>query len=76
MESQLLVARKCRDAVVVERESNDLPGIALERGQPAIEEERARNALVAVAVEQKGIDRARAITWRTQLLDGLIQQRR
>ena len=65
--AQLLIGGKCRDAIVVEHQSEHLPGVALQRCQAAVEEQPPRHALVPIATEQEGVaGRRRRGRWSRQ----------
>src|SRR3546814_12451997 len=53
--AELVVGRKGGHAVVVELQAEHLPGIALQRRQAPVEEQRARDALVPVAAVEKAV---------------------
>lgn len=65
--AQLVVGWKSADPIIIEQKQKNLPGIALQRGQARIKQERPGHRLVAITTEEKAIP-AGLLTLRLQAL--------
>ncbi|MCY1365608.1 hypothetical protein D9M69_524620 [compost metagenome] len=73
--TQLIVGGKRRHAIGVEHEPDDLPGIALQRGQPRVEKQRPGHAFMAIAAVEESIAGGRVLPVGRQVPQGVVEQR-